>query len=760
MVLRSLGLGICLACLGSVLVATGCGSSRVTEARAGIAPRIEATVGRSGGEPAPGIPERDRIAKKPRAADSALAPLEGKLVPVAPVQGALLGSSVSISGHTALLAAPGARRAHVFVDNGNGWVEKTALAPAAASPGFGAAVAIWGDTALVGAPGDASPGVAGKVHVFVRVGNTWTEAAVLAPSDGRARDTFGAAVSLSGDTAVVGAPGADGGAPGAGAAYVFTRRLGTWTQRAKLMGSDAVGGAAFGAVVAAFGDDVLVGAPASDAHPPRPGAVYAFSRTDTGWAEEAKLSPPGVSAQDGFGKALARWEDEALIGAPGRSPQGAAYVFTRGPTGVWSIKGTLLPQEWSARQFGQAVALTGDGALVGASQPSLGFPWQPPGSPSAAGAAYLYRKANGSFRQAEKLTSANAAQGDAFGVAVAMSERMALVGASRDGAHAQGAGAAYLYRVSGDVTGVDLACSSATTLSSLATCIREQMPRISSQGFRKPAAAEQWAFRGVVASMLQGQCGGNLPASLAAPMRLVAFQDGDNQKTYCVLMETEDADGDGYVDRGWGTFIVDPAASRELIQEAPHPIADTGTETQAVDVFKETGSRSYLLCGAHRKANATPSACDTHYKEADCAHATANMYFPAVQEIAVFYGPRPHHHIQWHGMDDDTCTGLVVYASQGLASAPAQGAIVRSLVADAKAQNPAWILGLPGGGHCGLDATDNVEGRLLNGVPSAGVCTQQASAASGVFLHIEQHPDVRLPSAWIQAVEKAFPVAP
>ncbi|WP_437748065.1 DNRLRE domain-containing protein [Sorangium sp. So ce1504] len=117
----------------------------------------------------------------------------------------------------------------------------------------GDAIAMSGDTAIVGAPGSAA-------YVFVKSGGAWTQQARLVPGDGAAGDGFGASVAISADTAVVGAPWGTGGA---GAAYVFVRSGGVWVEgpQAKLAGSGPTGGA-FGKTVAISGSSVIVGSPA------------------------------------------------------------------------------------------------------------------------------------------------------------------------------------------------------------------------------------------------------------------------------------------------------------------------------------------------------------------------------------------------------------------------------------------------------------------------------------------------------------------
>src|SRR6185295_5331023 len=165
-------------------------------------------------------------------------------------------ASIALSGDTTLVGgaafsnyAQGA--VAVFGRNGKYWGQQnTYLLPAdAARPDLlGGAVALSGDTAVVGAVGKNSHGAA---YVFARTGTLWTQEAELTAADWAENDSFGAAVAMSGDTAVVGAPWKDGYV---GAAYVFRRAGTTWTPEAKLTAADASAGDFFGASVAIVGD--------------------------------------------------------------------------------------------------------------------------------------------------------------------------------------------------------------------------------------------------------------------------------------------------------------------------------------------------------------------------------------------------------------------------------------------------------------------------------------------------------------------------
>lgn len=270
------------------------------------------------------------------------------------------GLSVGISGDTAVVGATkdgsDEAAAYVFTRSGSVWTQEAKLV--AADPeasGFGAAVAISGDTVLVGAYGS-GPVEQGAAYVFRRTGTTWTQEAKLLPSDPEILALFGASVAIEGDTAVLGAPNTEN------AAYVFTRTGTTWTQEARLTSAHAETFASFGYSVALAGDAAVVGAISTNSEQ---GSAYIFRRTGTTWAEEAELVAPVPANNDRFGSSVGIVGDTALVGAlQSNSARGAAYVFTRTGT-TWTRSSNLVPAD-PARgdQFGHSIAVDGDSAVV------------------------------------------------------------------------------------------------------------------------------------------------------------------------------------------------------------------------------------------------------------------------------------------------------------------------------------------------------------------------------------------------------------
>ncbi len=281
-----------------------------------------------------------------------------------------LGSSVSLGVDRLLVGAYGADTfrgaAYVFVKSGDVWTEEQKLVArdGIAGENFGASVSLAGDRALVGAYG--SGAARGAVYVFVRSNGAWIEEQKLVARDGAADDTFGWSVSLAGDSAgeraLVGAPGADGAR---GAAYVFVRKGGAWTEERKLAANDGIAFDNFGTAVSLAGDRALIGAQWNDDFR---GAAYVFVRSGSSWTAEQKLVASDSSAGR-FGNAVSLATDRALIGAYAHAEgRGAAYVFSRTGAGndSWTEEQRLAASDGQADLFAWSVSLAADRALVGA----------------------------------------------------------------------------------------------------------------------------------------------------------------------------------------------------------------------------------------------------------------------------------------------------------------------------------------------------------------------------------------------------------
>jgi hypothetical protein len=304
-----------------------------------------------------------------------------------------------------------------------------------------------------------------------------------------------------------------------------------------------------------------------------------------------------------------------------------------------------------------------------------------------------------------------------------------------------------------------LACTAATTLDALANCVKNQIPANGSGEWIAATATEQTAWRSVVNQMLNGSCSVALPAAIAIAAQIRTFTDSATGRNYCLLMEVLDANNNGKVDRGWGAFMVNASATLEISHQAPHPLADLTTENQSIGVFGGTDSRSWLMAGAHRMAATGSNACQSSYGASDAAHAINNMFHATNLELMSFYGNTDWQAIQWHGMAADTCSPANAFLSHGRTVNPAatdKNLLLKNSMISA---HPTWVLETPVS-SCSLNATDNVQGRLINGVPEASVCGTAASSYNGKFLHIEQDPGFRTASDWISSVTEVWSGTP
>jgi hypothetical protein len=361
------------------------------------------------------------------------------------------GQAVATSGDTVVVGDPNddtnganAGAIYVFVKTEAGWVDEAKLYASDPAPGdeFGDAVSISGDTIVVGVKRHRHPpheSLSGGIYIFERNGGLWSSALERFGSDVFNADSFGAAVALSGDTLAAGAPADDDGGLNAGAIYVFERDGGEWTESAKIRGGGTLR-SNLGKEIALDADTLIVGG----ANP-----VYVFVDSGTGWTPQAEL--PGLAAED-FGNSVAVHADTVLVGARGAddpivgadSNTGAAYVFVRTGT-TWSEEAKLVAAgPLTLDNFGFDVSVYGDSALIGA----------PFGGPRF-GRAYFFNRVGGVWMEPDQYLPPRlnlSPPGNEFGRAVAMSDRVLLFGAPRT-EHPEGTnnqGAAYVAELDGD----------------------------------------------------------------------------------------------------------------------------------------------------------------------------------------------------------------------------------------------------------------------------------------------------------------------
>ena len=361
-------------------------------------------------------------------------------------------SATGIDGNQADASMPGAGAVYVFARIGATWSQQAYVK--ASNTGektdgdqFGYSIALSGDgntlatgaisersaaTGINGNQADKSADGAGAVYVYVRADGKWSQQAYVKPWNTTARGgLFGYSVGLSGngDTMAVGAYDEE---RGKGAAYIFTRTGGTWSQQIRLMASNAEAGDSLGCSIAISddGNTMVAGAFDEDSllrgiQPPTEGsndaatdvstgAAYVFVRTGGAWTQQAFIKATNTRLNDQFAWALslsrdgntlavgAHLEDSGETGLNGNQEDasaedsGAVYVYARSGATWTPVSYVKASNPRASAEFGISVALNADGKVlaVGAFKDSGGGAGVNPARTAKpveeSGAAYVY----------------------------------------------------------------------------------------------------------------------------------------------------------------------------------------------------------------------------------------------------------------------------------------------------------------------------------------------------------------------------------
>ncbi len=273
---------------------------------------------------------------------------------------------------------------------------------------FGTAVAVAGDTFVVGATGDDDGGDnSGSVYVFQRDGSEWVQIDKLTASDRAAGDRFGNAIATAGGLMIVGARSEDGAAVDSGAAYIFEWVSDHWEEIAKLTASDAAASDEFGFSVAIDGDTAVVGARLADVAALDSGAAYVFRKVDGAWQEIEKLLPSESYVRGSFGYSVAIQGSDIVIGAPSQGIETAAFVF-HDIAGQWTEVALLRSVTTSGfNSFGQSVDIDNGVIVVGDPQASQ--------NGDNSGAVVIFEEVNAVWTETQMILAQNENQSTALG---------------------------------------------------------------------------------------------------------------------------------------------------------------------------------------------------------------------------------------------------------------------------------------------------------------------------------------------------------
>ncbi len=321
-------------------------------------------------------------------------------------------------------------------------VANLAPSPLTQSTGFACAIAMSGDSMVVGAPRDDSRGRnSGVVLIYEQDGGVFGEPVILSASDAREYDFFGNAVAIDGDWIIVGAQGTSQQGLLTGSAFILERVGDSWIEQAVLEADMPMNRDLFGHAVAVSGNKFVVGARWKDELGTRSGAAYVFERAPNGSVIRSRLMADDHMSGDMLGESVAIDGDTIALGAWSADPMGlnsgAVYVFKH--DGVdWKQEAKVTASDGAAfDNFGAAIDLRGDLLLIGAEGDD--------DRGEDSGSAYLFERNGGTWSEAQKLTGSDGAAGDHFGQAVALGLSSAFVSApGKDGVQVD-AGAVYRF---------------------------------------------------------------------------------------------------------------------------------------------------------------------------------------------------------------------------------------------------------------------------------------------------------------------------
>lgn len=341
---------------------------------------------------------------------------------------------------------------YLFTLTSSGWFQQQKITDPVGATGdrFGCSVALdsFGSVLVVGSPLADANTIANAGGVFIYDLTSSSELFKVTSSD--TTEHLGAIVAISGDGNTIAVNSNDGNIKGS--VKIFVKGSSGWTLQTVLTATDAINDWGFGSSAALSYDGNTVAIGASHADSPslvNAGAAYVFTRSSGTWTQQGKLLPndPAVDLQMGVSIAISGDGSTVAVGSINYSnSNGKVYLYAR--TGAtWAFTTSFMPATILAtgNQFGCSVTLTFNGSYLAIGEKTG------TGSVAYSGAVYVYRKVNGTWAQTAKIVPSDTNNANAhFGISVSFSAdgSKLIVGADNDGAY----GAVYIFTAVSDTT--------------------------------------------------------------------------------------------------------------------------------------------------------------------------------------------------------------------------------------------------------------------------------------------------------------------
>jgi hypothetical protein len=296
------------------------------------------------------------------------------------------------------------------------------------------------------------------------------------------------------------------------------------------------------------------------------------------------------------------------------------------------------------------------------------------------------------------------------------------------------------------------------SLKSFVAGVKANLPRANEGGFIEPSAKDRRIFHNAVRAVLQSNLKTARILANSVNYELSLLKDAAANQIYIVLVERTR----GF--RGLGTYVFSSAFRRNLVLEAPHPLFDINTPEESTTIFQKLNARALFIAGTHRCASeqsspcsGTTGACGTGgepFKISDAGHFTRN-FFQEAHRATSGLKVKPVT-ISAHGNGDASLPDVVLSNGTGTKESP--NSLVNRLRRELKNRGVSvGSCNFSSDQDLSLCGTTNVQGRLSNGSPNA--CTANPPTASGSFIHIEQHRNIRDdPTHLINALRAVIPV--
>lgn len=290
-----------------------------------------------------------------------------------------------------------------------------------------------------------------------------------------------------------------------------------------------------------------------------------------------------------------------------------------------------------------------------------------------------------------------------------------------------------------------------TSLNTFIDDVKLKIPGERSEKFIEPSSADRSKFENLIVYVLENNIPAAILLSKSVNYEILNLKDKTDGKFYILIREKST----GF--RALGTYVIDLRYKRNVVIEVPHPLFDSETPEEGGKILKGIEARGLFISGTHRCANRKESMCtgktaacgnSSPFKVSDAGHYP-NNFFQSAHKATLNMSRKPIA-ISLHGNNDDVPDILLSDGTEIKSnSASLVNRLSRQLATNVGSCN------LSTDKNFNLCGTTNIQGILSNGATG---CSRLATKSSGLFLHIEQHINIRRnPTRLINALKFVIP---